>query len=90
MWWSGVRIFGLVSDGQVSDGQVYDGEVSGGQVSGGLVVSTIQQQPGHTSTPMAQLKCHKKLRLWCLHPAPRQVSIICVSTWWDTVLKLQS
>ena len=34
-------------------------------------------------------KCHKKRRLWCLHHAPRQTSIICVSTWWDTVLKLQ-
>ena len=35
-------------------------------------------------------KRHKKRRLWCLHQAPRQASIICVSTWWDTVLKLQS
>ena len=35
-------------------------------------------------------KRHKKRRLWCLHQAPRQTSIICVSTWWDTVLKLQS
>ena len=35
-------------------------------------------------------KRHKKWRLWCLHQAPRQASIICVSTWWDTVLKLQS
>ena len=35
-------------------------------------------------------KCHKKRRLWRLHQAPRQASIICISTWWDTVLKLQS
>ena len=35
-------------------------------------------------------KCHKERRLWCLHQAPRQASVICVSTWWDTVLKLQS
>ena len=35
-------------------------------------------------------KCHKKWRMWCLHQAPRQTSIICVSTWWGTVLKLQS
>ena len=35
-------------------------------------------------------KCHKKRRLWRLHQAPKQASIICVSTWWDTVLKLQS
>ena len=28
--------------------------------------------------------------MWCLHQAPRQTSIICVSTWWDTVLKLRS
>ena len=36
------------------------------------------------------LKRHKKRRMWCLHQAPRQTSIICVSSWWDTVLKLQS
>ena len=35
-------------------------------------------------------KRHKKRRMWCLHQEPRQTSIICVSSWWDTVLKLQS
>ena len=33
-------------------------------------------------------KRHKKRRTWCLHQAPRQTPIICVSIWWDTVLKL--
>ena len=33
---------------------------------------------------------HKKRRMWCLHQASRQTSILCVSTQWDTVLKLQS
>ena len=35
-------------------------------------------------------KRHKKRRMWCLHQASRKTSILCVSTWWDTVLKLQS
>ena len=35
-------------------------------------------------------KRHKKLTMWCLHQASRQTSSLCVSTRWDTVLKLQS
>ena len=35
-------------------------------------------------------KRHKKRRMKCLHQASRQTSILCVSTRWDTVLKLQS
>ena len=35
-------------------------------------------------------KRHKKWRMWCLHQASRQTSILCVSTQWDTVLTLQS
>ena len=54
------------------------------------LTGTIQQYPGHTSTPMVQLKCHKKQRMWSLHQVSRQTSILYVSTWWDTVLKLQS
>ena len=32
-------------------------------------------------------KRHKKQRMYCLHQASRQTSILCVSTRWDTVLK---
>ena len=35
-------------------------------------------------------KRHEKRRMWCLHQASRQTSILCVSTRWDTVLKLLS
>ena len=35
-------------------------------------------------------KCHEKWRMWCQHQVSRQISTFCVSTQWDTVLKLQS
>ena len=35
-------------------------------------------------------KRHKKRRMWCRHQTSRQTSILCVSTRWDNVLKLQS
>ena len=56
------------------------------------LTSTIQQHPGHASTPMVQLKTPQGLETEdvVLHQAPRQTSIICASTWWDTVLELQS
>ena len=55
------------------------------------LTSTTQQHPEYTSTLIVRRKkSHKKWRMQCQHQASRQSSSLCVSTWWDTVFKLQS